>query len=159
MLMAALSDDDGSPRIDVGAPSAQARVADEFGEVLHLSPAQAYAIVKRGVPAGALVPLSAYLGLGIGATAGHLGLSPAMAARRSARGEMLPTHASESLLRLLELDGLAKETFETPTEATGWMRKPHPMLDGETPLACAKFSFGTQRVKDLLVAIKFGGVV
>jgi hypothetical protein len=29
----------------------------------------------------------------------------------------LPTYAAESILRLLELDSLAKETFETPEEA------------------------------------------
>jgi uncharacterized protein (DUF2384 family) len=31
------------------------------------------------------------------------------------------------------------------------------MLDGETPLAVAMNSFGAQRVKDMLLAIKYGG--
>ena len=32
------------------------------------------------------------------------------------------------------------------------------MLDGETPLRAAKTSFGAQRVKEILNAIKYGGV-
>ena len=33
------------------------------------------------------------------------------------------------------------------------------MLDGDTPLAAAKTSYGTQRVKDILLAIQHCGVV
>ena len=62
---------------------------------------------------------------------------------------MLPTHAAESMLRLLELDGLAEEVFETPDEAAAWLRRPHPMLDGESPLECAKSGFGADSAEDL----------
>lgn len=125
----------------------------------HLSAGQAYSIVKVGIPSRSLTPLSEYLGLGKGAVAAYLDLDRATATRKEAKNELLPTYAAESMLRLLELDGLAKETFETPEEAAAWMRGPHPMLDGEAPLECAKSGFGAQRVKDILVAIKYGGVV
>lgn len=125
----------------------------------HLSSGQAYTIVKQGIPSRSLTPLSAYLGIGKGAVAGYLDLDRATATRKEAKDELLPTHAAESMLRLLELDRLAKETFETPEEAAGWMRQSHPMLDGESPLECAKSGFGAQRVKDILVAIRYGGVV
>lgn len=62
-------------------------------------------------------------------------------------------------LRLRELVSLARETFETPEEANDWMNQPHPMLYGATPLECTKSSVGALRVKDVLVAIKHGGVV
>ena len=124
-----------------------------------LSSRQAHTIVKLGISSRSLTPLSKYLGLGKGAVAGYLDLDRAAATRKETKGEMLPTYAAESLLRLLELDGLAKQTFETPEEAAGWMRQPHPMLDGDSPLECAKSSFGTQRVKDILVAIMHGGVI
>jgi putative toxin-antitoxin system antitoxin component (TIGR02293 family) len=124
-----------------------------------LSAGQAYAIVKRGIPSRSLVPLGDYLGLGKGAVAEYLDLDRATAGRKVAKDEMLPTHAAESLLRLLELDALAKDTFESPEEAAAWLRRPHPTLDGESPLACAKSGFGAQRVKDMLIAIKYGGVV
>lgn len=125
----------------------------------HLSAGQAYTIVKVGIPSRSLTPLSEYLGLGKGAVAAYLDLDRATATRKEAKDELLPTYAAESMLRLLELDGLAKETFETPEEAAAWMREPHPMLGGEAPIECAKSGFGAQRVKDILVAIKYGGVV
>ena len=125
----------------------------------HLSAGQAYNIVKVGIPSRSLTPLSEYLGLAKGSVAAYLDLDRATATRKEAKDELLPTYAAESMLRLLELDGLAKETFETPEEAAGWMRQPHPMLGGEAPLECAKSGFGAQRVKDILVAIKYGGVV
>ena len=124
-----------------------------------LSSAQAHTIVKRGISSRSLTPLRKYLGLGKGAVAGYLNLDRSAASRKEAKGEMLPTYAAESLLRLLELDGLAKQTFETLEEAAGWLRQPHPMLEGESPLECAKSDFGTQRVKDILVAIMHGVVI
>jgi putative toxin-antitoxin system antitoxin component (TIGR02293 family) len=124
-----------------------------------LSAGQAYTLIKAGVPSRTLTPLGEYLGLGKGVLAGYLDLDRATGARRPAKDEMLPAYAAENMLRLLELDSLAKETFETAAEAAGWMRQSHPMLGGESPLGCAKSGFGTQRVKDILVAIRYGGVV
>ena len=126
---------------------------------IKFSSGQAYAIVKKGVPSRTLAPLGQYLGLGKGAIAAYLDLDRATATRKVAKDEMLPTHAAESLLRILELDSLAEDTFETPEEAGAWLRRPHPMLDGESPIECAKSAFGAQRVKDILVATKYGGVV
>ena len=62
-------------------------------------------------------------------------------------------------LRLHELVRLARETFETAEEARAWLKRPHPMLGGAPPLECAKTRRGAQRVKDILLAIKHGGVV
>jgi len=65
-----------------------------------------------------------------------------------------------SLRRLkIELESLAKETFDTADEAARWLRHSHPMLGGVTPLECAKSSDGAERVKDVLLAIKYGNVV
>jgi putative toxin-antitoxin system antitoxin component (TIGR02293 family) len=125
----------------------------------HLSAKQAYVIVKMGIPSRSLAPLSTHLGIGKGAVAGVLGLDRATATRKVAKDDVLPDYAAESMLRLLELDALARDTFETTEEAAGWLRQPHPMLDGEAPLDFAKSSFGAERVKDILNAIKYGGVV
>lgn len=70
-----------------------------------------------------------------------------------------PTNDADITQRLLELDRLAQEAFESPEEATDWMRCPHPMLDGETPQEYAKTTSGGERVKAILVAIKYGVVV
>ena len=125
----------------------------------HLSAKQAYVIVKSGIPSRSLDPLSVHLGIGKGAAAGVLGMDRATANRKVAKDDVLPTYAAESMLRLLELDAMARDTFETKEEAAAWLRQPHPMLDGETPLDCAKSGFGAERVKDILNAVKYGGVV
>jgi putative toxin-antitoxin system antitoxin component (TIGR02293 family) len=125
----------------------------------HLSAKQAYVIVKLGIPSRSLEPLSDHLGIGKGAAAGVLGMDRATANRKVAKDDVLPTYAAESMLRLLELDAMARDTFETDEEAAAWLRQPHPMLDGETPLDCAKSGFGAERVKDILSAVKYGGVV
>lgn len=125
----------------------------------HLSAKQAYVIVKLGIPSRSLKPLSDHLGIGKGAAAGVLGMDRVTANRKVANDDVLPTYAAESMLRLLELDAMARDTFETDEEAAAWLRQPHPMLDGETPLDCAKSGFGAERVKDILNAVKYGGVV
>lgn len=125
----------------------------------HLSAKQAYVIVKLGIPSRSLEPLSDHLGIGKGAAAGVLGMDRATANRKVAKDDVLPPYAAESMLRLLELDAMARDTFETKEEAAAWLRQPHPMLDGETPLDCAKSGFGAERVKDILNAVKYGGVV
>ena len=77
---------------------------------------------------------------------------------KASRDEILPLHAAESMLRLLEMRRLAEDTFGSSQEADAWMRRPHPMLEGEAPLECAKSAFGAQRVKDMLMALKYGGI-
>jgi uncharacterized protein (DUF2384 family) len=72
---------------------------------------------------------------------------------------MLPKFRAEDMLLVQELESLAKEAFETSTEAVGWMCQPHPMLDGLSPIECAKSGFGAQCLRDILVAIKHGGVL
>lgn len=78
--------------------------------------------------------------------------------RLVSKDQLLPIHAGDTVLRFLELDGMAAETFATEAEASAWLRRSHPMLDGEAPLAAAQTSFGGQRVKDILLAVKYGGV-
>lgn len=60
---------------------------------------------------------------------------------------------------LQELERMAAETFETKGDAAQWLRRPHPMLDGEVPLQIAQVPAGVERVKAILAAIKYGGVL
>jgi putative toxin-antitoxin system antitoxin component (TIGR02293 family) len=136
--------------------------ADEMFGLLRptfFSADRSHRIVKRGVSSRLLEPLAQYLGLGTGEVAEYLGMVRRAALRKASSDEILPLHAAESMLRLLELHRLAEDTFETSHEADAWMRKPHPMLEGEAPLDCVKSAFGAQRVKDMLLALKHGGVV
>lgn len=124
-----------------------------------LSSVGACKLLKRGISSQAIGPLGDYLGLGKGVVAEYLDLDRSTANRRVAKGQLLPIHSAESVLRLLELGQMAADTFETEDDASAWLRRPHPMLDGDSPLELAKTSFGAQRVKDILIAIRYGGVV
>ena len=68
-------------------------------------------------------------------------------------------YLDENALRLRDLEEMASNAFESNEAALGWLRRPHPMLDGKTPLESAETSFGAQRAKDILVSIKYGGAV
>lgn len=130
-----------------------------FVSFVNLDNVQADRIIKRGIPSRALLPLGEYLGLGKGVVADFLDLDRTTALRKINRDEPLPRHASEAVLRLLELTQMAEDVFSTQDDACAWLRRAHPMLDGETPLECAKTAFGAVRVKEMLVALKYGGVV
>lgn len=150
-----------SPRdaINVSAEMVRGQSDANEPEGMVIGNARAHQIVKRGISSRALEPLADYLGLGKGDVADYLDLDRGTAHRRATKDMPLPDHAAEGVLRLLELDQMAKATFATEADAAGWLRAPHPMLDGDTPLAAAKTSFGAERVKEILVALKWGGVV
>lgn len=120
---------------------------------------QALRILKRGISSRVITPLSDYLELGKGELVVILDIDRTTALRRADKDQPLPLHSAENVLRLLELKEMANDTFESEAAALGWLRRPHPMLDGESPLESAKTSFGSSRVKDILVSIKHGGVV
>lgn len=128
-------------------------------QVMAFSNEKARGIIKNGISSRAIDPLSEFLGIGKGQVAEYLDLDRTTALRRSTKDLPLPNHSAESVLRLLELDEIASDTFESEEAALGWLRRAHPMLDGESPLQAAKTSYGAQRVKDILMAIKYGGVV
>ena len=145
------------------APSAATRPATagehKGPKRIPLDSASAYRLIKRGISSKAIAPLGEFLGLGKATVAAYLDLDRGTANRRAAKDQLLPTHAAEAVVRLLDLDQMAGDTFETQAEASEWLRKPHPMLDAETPLEAARTGYGAQRVKDILLAIRYGGVV
>lgn len=150
-VWAIVAHDDVGPDHRAGEPAAPPRHG--------LTAELAHRIVKRGISSRAIGALSAYLGVGKNSVAEYLDLDRGTANRWAARNQRLPTHSADGVMRLLELDRMAADTFESEAESARWLRRPHPMLDGETPLAAAKTSFGAQQVKDILVAVKYGGVV
>lgn len=116
-------------------------------------------ILRTGISSRAITPLGQFLGIGKAELANILDLDRTTAQRRADKDLPLPTHSAESVLRVLELEALATDIFETEEVAMNWLRRPHPMLEGDSPLAAAKTSYGTRCVKDILVAIQYGGAV
>lgn len=57
------------------------------------------------------------------------------------------------------VEQLANEVFASEAEAWAWLNRPHPMLDGQTPLRATETPNGAERVKEVLVAIKNGSSV
>jgi putative toxin-antitoxin system antitoxin component (TIGR02293 family) len=145
----------------VDAPQASATPVRVMahGKLLALNSSSAWRIVKNGISSKAIGPLSDYLGVGKGQVVDYLDLDRTTVNRRAAKDQLLPMHSAEGVLRLLELDEMASDTFESEEDAANWLRRAHPMLDGESPLEATKTSYGAQRAKDILVAVKYGGVV
>lgn len=132
---------------------------DNLVQVISLPATTAHCIVRRGVPSSTLPALSEYMGIAKGALAELVDLDRSTAFRKVAGDKPLPTHAAESVLRLLELNQMAEDTFESPEEAAAWLRRGHPLLGGESPLDWSKTTYGAERVKEILVALKYGGAV
>ena len=59
---------------------------------------------------------------------------------------------------LADLEKLALEVFVSTDDIESWFAKPHPLLYGETPLRTATTETGAEKVRSLLVAIKYGGL-
>jgi putative toxin-antitoxin system antitoxin component (TIGR02293 family) len=145
----------GSSRTDVGQANDLLVQLLQYGR---LPASAAHALVKQGLPSSVVPAVASYFGLPKGEIAQLLGMDRTTANRRIARGENLPGHVAEAIVQVMELAQLAEDIFETGEQASQWMRRPHPMLEGDSPLACAGSAYGAQRVRELLNAIKYGGV-
>jgi hypothetical protein len=59
---------------------------------------------------------------------------------------------------LQDVESMAADTFETREDAAQWLQRPHSMLNNMAPLHVAQTEAGAERVKAILVSIKYGGV-
>ena len=64
---------------------------------------------------------------------------------------------TERLFRQSDLLVRAAEVFGE--HGPIWMTKPHPLLDGKTPIEFAANEYGGEKVRAILTAIEHGGVV
>ncbi len=123
----------------------------------HDVPAKGHQLIRKGLSSRVIEPVSQYLGLGKGVLAQYMDLDRGTATRLSAKGQDLPPHAAETLLRLVEIYDMAADVFATKAGASTWLRTPHPLLDNEVPLDAIKTSYGAQLVKNVLMSTKYGG--
>ena len=68
----------------------------------------------------------------------------------------LTSDQSDRLSRLLRLIDHAEETFGDSAKAHAWLRRPTPLLDGETPLDRLDTDFGSRQVEAMLGRIAHG---
>ncbi|MDM0078799.1 DUF2384 domain-containing protein [Variovorax sp. J2P1-59] len=64
---------------------------------------------------------------------------------------------TERLFRQSDLLVRAAEVFGD--QGSTWMTKPHPLLEGKTPIEFATNEYGGEKVRAILNAIEYGGVV
>ncbi len=145
--------------IEGSIPESKSRFFVYDKNTLMLNNQVALQIVKRGIPSKALALLGDFLGLCKVQVAEYLDMDRTTVARHVSKEQNLPMHSAESVLRVIELAKMANDIFASEEDAFAWMRKPHPMLEGDSPFQASKTSFGAQRVKDTLLAIKYGGAV
>jgi putative toxin-antitoxin system antitoxin component (TIGR02293 family) len=88
-----------------------------------------------------------------------IGIDKATLGRRVHKRTELDRAQAEAALRTMEITTLATETFGTLENAILWLKKPHPLLDGATPLEYANNQYALAKVKSMLSAIRYGGVV
>lgn len=69
----------------------------------------------------------------------------------------LDAAVTERMLRQSELFVRAAEVFGD--DGSTWMTKPHDLLGGKTPVEYASNEFGGAKVRQILNAIEYGGVV
>jgi len=121
-------------------------------------PAKGHQLIRRGLSSTLIVPVSQYLGIGKGILAELMDLDRGTATRLSSKDQYLPTHAAETLLRLVEIHDMAADVFVSEKDVAAWLQAPHPLLDNEKPLDAIKTSYGAQLVRNLLMSTKYGGV-
>jgi putative toxin-antitoxin system antitoxin component (TIGR02293 family) len=75
---------------------------------------------------------------------------------RRTRREKLTVEESDRVLRVIRVLSLTESIYGNRARALNWLRKPHPSLDGRTPLSLLKTDTGSRIVEELLIQIDEG---
>ena len=82
-----------------------------------------------------------------------LGISVRTLQRRRKRGNALTAAASDRLWRLLHIWQRSRTAFASDDAARTWLKTPHGLLGGETPLERLDTEPGLREVEDLLTTL------
>jgi putative toxin-antitoxin system antitoxin component (TIGR02293 family) len=75
---------------------------------------------------------------------------------RRSRREKLTVEESDRVLRAIRALSLAESIYGSRERALAWLRRPHPRLDGRSPLSLLKTDTGSRIVEELLAQIDEG---
>jgi putative toxin-antitoxin system antitoxin component (TIGR02293 family) len=75
---------------------------------------------------------------------------------RRSRREKLTVEESDRVLRVIRAVSLAESVYGSRERALEWLRKPHPRLEGRSPLSLLKTDTGSRIVEELLTQIDEG---
>jgi len=114
-------------------------------------------LVGTGLDPDFLAELATLSGLESRDVLDFAGIDRTTVSRRKASGAALPQDAAVKALQAIDLMTRATEVFGSPDQASRWLTKAHPLLDGETPLRRARTPWGMSKVQSMLVALRYGG--
>jgi putative toxin-antitoxin system antitoxin component (TIGR02293 family) len=78
---------------------------------------------------------------------------------RRSRREKLTMEESDRVLRVIRALSSAEAIYGSRERALTWMRRPHPRLDGRTPLSLLKTDTGSRIVEEFLMQIDEGMII
>lgn len=113
------------------------------------------AAVRAGLPYAALEHVRDHLDASDDLLAQALGVSARTLKRRRETGT-LTTDESDRLVLLAEIFAVARQALDSAEAAREWLRTPHSMLGGESPLDHMDTVAGMQEVKTMLYHIEYG---
>ena len=138
-------------------------LADRFwqctAQLLELSEHERLIAMERGWSSRWLIALREHLHLRSSDLEPLLAMSEATLARRVRHEAPLDLVPSERLDRLLEVVSLAYSVFEDPAATETWLKAPHPLLNGASPLQHCRTGIGASQVRRLLQAIEQGAPI
>ena len=75
---------------------------------------------------------------------------------RRSRGERLTVEESDRVFRVLHAFSHATDLYGSQERALQWLRRPHPRLEGRTPLSLLRTDTGSRIVEETLGQIEHG---
>jgi putative toxin-antitoxin system antitoxin component (TIGR02293 family) len=138
----------GNPNRPPGSHALAYRMAPEVAEQL----------ASDGLDPDFLGDIAGFSGLESRDVLDFAGIDRTTVSRRKASGSALPQDAAIKALQITDLLTQATEVFGSPTQASTWLTRPHPSLDGQTPLKRARTPWGMSKVQSMLVALRYGAV-
>lgn len=127
---------------------------DAYG--CRMAPEVAEHLVADGLDPDFLGDIAGFSGLESRDVLDFVGIDRTTVSRRKASGAALPQDVAVKALQITELLTQATEVFGSPTRASTWLTRTHPLLDGETPLRRARTPWGMSKVQSMLVALRYG---
>jgi putative toxin-antitoxin system antitoxin component (TIGR02293 family) len=124
-----------------------------------MAPEVAEHLVSGGLDPDFLGDIAGFSGLESRDVLDFAGIDRTTVSRRKASGSALPQDAAVKALQITDLLTQATEVFGSPTQASTWLTRAHPSLDGETPLKRARTPWGMSKVQSILVALRYGAAV
>ena len=116
-------------------------------------------LVEQGLHPDYLAALATFSALEPADLYEFAGIDRTTVGRRKAAGAVLPHEVAVKALQATELLAQANDVFGSPAPAAAWLTRPHPLLQGQTPLRRARTPWGLSKVQGMLAALRWGGVV